>query len=96
LHVSSEAFAGRMLAEGDVPGFARSRGRPREIMNHRVLGAVFGIFCLACTGCGGEQPAEPTPEEEPADYRASLRSTLQALSEESGDPLLGLHFRSVI
>lgn len=64
-------------------------------MNHRVLGVVFGIVALAHAGCVGEQPGEPTPEE-PADHRADLRSTLQALSDESGDPLLGLHFRSII
>jgi pimeloyl-ACP methyl ester carboxylesterase len=64
-------------------------------MNHRVLGVVFGMVSLAHAGCGRELPGEPTPGDQ-ADYRASLRSTLQALSDESGDALLGLHFKSVI
>ena len=64
-------------------------------MNLRVLGAVLGIVSLAHAGCGGELPAEPTPGEQ-ADDRESLRSALQTLSDESGDALLRLHFRSVI
>jgi predicted esterase len=64
-------------------------------MNHRVVGAVFGIVSLVHAGCGGTLPAEPTPGEQD-DHRASLRSALQALSDESGDALFRLHFSSVI
>ena len=64
-------------------------------MSHRILGVVFGIASLAQAGCGGEQPGLSTPGE-PVDSRASLRSALDVLSAESVDPLLRLHFRSVI
>jgi pimeloyl-ACP methyl ester carboxylesterase len=63
-------------------------------VNHRVLGVVFGIVSLAHAGCGGVAPGEPTPRE--VDNRESLRSALQTLSDESGDALLRLHFRSVL
>jgi predicted esterase len=58
-------------------------------MNHQVLGVVCGIVVLARAGYG-EQPGER------ADHRASLRGALQTLSNESGDPLFRLHFRSII
>jgi dienelactone hydrolase len=92
--VSCEALAGNML-QRDVPAHARSRKGPREIMNHRVLGLVFGIASLAHAGCGGKSPDEATPVEQD-DHRASLRSALQALSDESGDALFRLHFSSII
>jgi hypothetical protein len=65
-------------------------------MNHRLLGLVFGLVFLAYAGCGGQSPAEPTPPAEPPDNRESLRSTLQTLADESADPFLRLHFRSVM
>ena len=63
-------------------------------MNRPVLAAVLGIVCLAHAGCGGEQPAGPTPEEQ-TDRRASLRTVLQSLSDASADALFRLHFRAV-
>jgi predicted esterase len=68
-------------------------------MSHRVYGVIVGVALSALAGCG-EQPVEPPasspPPVEQADHRASLRDALQALSQESGDPLLRLHFRSII
>ena len=65
-------------------------------MRNRVLRAVLGLLCLAHAGCGGgSSPAEPT-REEPIEYRAGLRSALQTLSDQSGDPLLRLHFNSIL
>jgi hypothetical protein len=64
-------------------------------MNHRVLGVIFGMVCLAQAGCGGESPTEAAPNA-PPDYRESLRSALQALSDQSGDAFFRLHFSSVI
>jgi hypothetical protein len=64
-------------------------------MNHPVLGVVLGIVCVAHSGCGGELPAEPTPEEHD-DHRASLRGVLQSLLDESSDALLRHHFGAVI
>jgi len=64
-------------------------------MSHRVLAAVLGVVSLAGAGCGGESPAQPAPVQQ-TDDRASLRSALQALSDESGDPLLRLHFNSIL
>jgi predicted esterase len=64
-------------------------------MRHRLLWAVLGTLCLAHPGCGGNSPADPTPEE-PIDYRAGLRSALVTLSDQSGDPLLRLHFNSIL
>jgi hypothetical protein len=65
-------------------------------MGTRVLGgAVLGVLCLAHGGCGGSSPAEPTGGE-PVDYRSELRSTLQALSDQAPDPLLRLHFNSIL
>lgn len=61
----------------------------------RVLRAVLGILCLAHAGCGGRSPAEPTAGE-PVDYRAELRSALQALADQAPDPLLRLHFNSIL
>jgi predicted esterase len=63
-------------------------------MNLRVLAVVFGIVSLAHAGCGGQLPDEPTPAE--PDHRADLRNALQTLSDGSGDPLLRLHFSSII
>jgi predicted esterase len=67
----------------------------REIMRSPVLRVVLGTLCLALAGCGGKSPTEPTPEE-PVDYRAGLRSTLQTLSDQSSDPFLRLHFNSIL
>ena len=88
------------------PATLERRGDRRTAMNHRVLGVVFGIVSLAHAGCGGGwRPSESTPVPTPAptptpgeqaDHRADLRSALQALSDESREALLGLHFRSVI
>lgn len=64
-------------------------------MRQRVLWAVLGTLCLAHPGCGGSLPAEPTAQD-PVDYRSELRSTLQVLAGQSGDPLLRLHFNSVL
>jgi pimeloyl-ACP methyl ester carboxylesterase len=64
-------------------------------MRHRLLGAVLGALCLAHPGCGGSSPTNPTPEES-IDYRAGLRSALATLRDQSGDPLLRLHFNSVL
>jgi predicted esterase len=64
-------------------------------MGYRVRGAVLGGLCLVYAGCGGGAPADPTPGE-PTDYRAGLQATLQALSNESSDPLLRLHFNSIL
>ncbi len=66
-------------------------------MIQRALGAVFGLSLLAQVGCG-EQPVVPaaaTPTAQP-DYRANLRDALRRLSEEAGDPLFRLHFKSMI
>ncbi len=63
-------------------------------MNHRVLGVVFGLVALAQAGCGGETPGEPTPVQQP-DYRASLRSVLQTLADETSDALLRRHFNAI-
>ena len=64
-------------------------------MTQRVLWAVLGTLCLAHPGCGGNSPVAPTPED-PIDYRAGLRSALRTLSDQSGDPLLRLHFNSIL
>jgi hypothetical protein len=68
-------------------------------MSRRVFGVVLALVLLTHAGCA-EQPAEPSPAEpsptEQADHRADLRAALQTLSEESGDPLFRLHFRSII
>jgi fermentation-respiration switch protein FrsA (DUF1100 family) len=75
-------------------------------MSHRILRAVFGLAFLAQAGCGGgslpsQSTTVPTPAPTPtpgeqADHRADLRSALLELSDGSREPLLGLHFRSVI
>jgi fermentation-respiration switch protein FrsA (DUF1100 family) len=75
-------------------------------MSHRALCAVFGVVSLVHAGCGGGSlPSQSTPVATPAptptpgeqaDHRADLRSALQALSDESREALLGLHFRSII
>jgi predicted esterase len=57
--------------------------------------AVLGTLCLAHAACGGSSPADPT-RDEPIDYRAELRSTLQALAEQAGDPLFRRHFDSIV
>jgi surfactin synthase thioesterase subunit len=75
-------------------------------MSYRVLCAVFGVVFLAHAGCGGgslpgqSTPAvtaapTPTPGEQP-DHREDLRSALLSLSDDSREPLLARHFRSVI
>ena len=63
-------------------------------MSHRTLGAALGIFCLFHAACGGDSPTDPT--QDPVDYRAGLRSTLRTLSDEANDPLLRLHFGSIL
>src|SRR5512143_3287026 len=80
------------LTEGCRVPCALSAGT--EIMNHPFFGAVLGAVTLALAGCGGEQPAGPTPEEQ-VDRRASLRTALQSLSDASADALFRLHFRAV-
>ena len=60
-------------------------------MERRLLWAILGTLCLAHPGCGGS----PTPDE-PIDYRADLRSALVTLADESSDPLLRLHFNSIL
>ncbi len=57
--------------------------------------AILGTVCLAHAACGGSSPAEPT-QGEPIDYRAELRSTLQTLADQTGDPLLRRHFDSIM
>jgi hypothetical protein len=64
-------------------------------MGSRVLRVVLGTLCLVDAGCGASSPANPT-RDEPVDYRAGLRSTLQALADQSSDPLVRLHFNSVL
>jgi predicted esterase len=64
-------------------------------MRHRLLWTVLATLGLALAGCGGSSPASPTPEE-PIDYRAGLRTALATLSDASGDPLLRLHFNSIL
>ncbi len=56
-------------------------------------GAVLGTLCLAHAACGTSSPAEPG---ESIDYRAELRSALQTLADQAGDPLLRRHFDSVL
>jgi len=56
---------------------------------------VLGTGCLTHVGCGGNSPADPTPDEQ-TDYRAGLRSTLQTLSDQAGDALFRLHFNSML
>jgi predicted esterase len=63
-------------------------------MRHRLLPAIIGILYLAHPGCGGSSPTGPT--DEPTDYRAELRSALVTLSDQPGDPLLQLHFNSML
>jgi hypothetical protein len=60
-----------------------------------VLRVVLGTLCLVDAGCGASSPADPT-RDEPVDYRADLRSTLQTLADQSSDPFLRLHFNSVL
>ena len=64
-------------------------------MGNRLLRVVLGTLCLVGAGCGASSPADPT-RDEPVDYRAGLRSNLETLAEQSGDPLLRLHFNSVL
>ena len=64
-------------------------------MVSRVLRVVLGTLCLVAAGCGASSPADPTLDE-PVDYRADLRSTLQTLADQSSDPFLRLHFNSVL
>jgi hypothetical protein len=64
-------------------------------MRHRAFGVILAIVSLTDAGCGGPSPTEPVPAET-EDHRASLRSTLQALSDESAEPILRLHFESII
>jgi predicted esterase len=58
-------------------------------MSHRVYGVIVGVALLAPAGCGAQRNLG-------AEHRTSLRGTLQTLSEEAGDPLFRLHFRSII
>lgn len=62
-------------------------------VSHRLPAVILGLTCLAGAGCGG---SSPTASGEADDRRAALRSTLQALSDESSDPLLRHHFRSIV
>ena len=64
-------------------------------MRRAVGWAVLGTLCLVHAGCGGHSPADPT-QDDLIDYRADLRSTLQTLSDQSSDPLLRLHFNSIL
>jgi predicted esterase len=64
------------------------------LLHHRTL-AILGLLCLPFGGCGGPSPTAPTPGPS-EDHRASLRSALQALADESTDSLVRLHFRSLI
>jgi hypothetical protein len=64
-------------------------------MRHRVLWVVLATVCLAHVGCGEDSPANPTPAEQ-TDYRTLLRYNLQALAQESADPLFRLHFNSIL
>jgi predicted esterase len=64
-------------------------------MRHRVLQAALGTICLVHAGCGGNSPTDAT-REEPVDYRAGLRSALVTLLDESSDPVLRLHFNSIL
>jgi predicted esterase len=64
-------------------------------MRIRLLRAVLCILGLAPFGCGGSSPSNPTPGE-PLDHRADLRSALVTLKDQSEDPLLRLHFASVL
>jgi len=59
----------------------------------RLWTAALGAIGLACAGCSGSSPAEPSQQ---TDCRADLHATLQALSDESDDPLLRLHFNSIM
>ena len=59
-----------------------------------VLWGVLGTLCLALAACGGSSPTEPT--DEPIDYRADLRSTLQTLADQAGDPFLQRHFNCIL
>jgi len=63
-------------------------------MRLRVVRVVLGTLCLGQVGCGGSSPSDPTRAQ--IDYRAGLRSALQTLSGESGDPLFRRHFDSVL
>jgi hypothetical protein len=63
-------------------------------MRHRILPAILGMLCLAHPGCGGSPPTAPT--DEPIDHRAELRSALVTLSDQPGDPLLQIHFNSML
>jgi predicted esterase len=64
-------------------------------MRHQLLWVLLGAICLAPAGCGGDSSAGPPQVDQP-DYRAELRSALQTLSDQSGDPLFRLHFNSII
>ncbi|HXY41358.1 MAG TPA: alpha/beta hydrolase-fold protein [Vicinamibacteria bacterium] len=62
-------------------------------MRHRLLWATMGLVGLAHGGCGGNAPAQPSQQ---TDYRAELGATLRTLSDEATDPLLRLHFNSIV
>ena len=64
-------------------------------MSQRVFGVILGFVSLALVGCGGQSPAASTPSPT-EDHRAELRSTLQALSDQSSDPFLRRHFSSIV
>jgi hypothetical protein len=68
-------------------------------MRNGILGiAALGFLCLASGGCGGGSPTAPTGGAggTAVDRRPELRSALQALSSETSDPLLRLHFNSIL
>jgi hypothetical protein len=64
-------------------------------MRHRLPWAVLCTLCLAHPGCGASSPANPAGEEL-IDYRAGLRSVLVTLRDQADEPLLRLHFNSVL
>jgi predicted esterase len=65
------------------------------MIRERFPGLVLAVAaCVGLAACGSESPAQPTPEQN--DDRPSLRRALEGLSSQSGETLLGLHFRSVL
>lgn len=57
--------------------------------------ALFAVVCLAGAGCGSS-PTAPLPPVDATDYRGELRSALQGLAAQTDDPLLRLHYNSVL
>ena len=60
-------------------------------MFHRCVAVVLGLAGLA--GCGGATATTPSPGD---DHRAELQAALQTLADQSTEPLLRLHFRSML